>query len=133
MDDLAVRLDKWLWAARFFKTRTMASEAVNGGKVHSNGQRVKASRIVQLGDELRIQRGHVEMTVIVKGINSLRRPAPQAAALYEETAASIKAREQQQQERQLLRSVHDNARPAGRPSKRDRRLIRNFVRKEGSD
>ncbi len=130
MDDLMVRLDKWLWAARFFKTRSMATEAVNGGKVHSNGQRVKPSRIVQLGDELRIQRGIVEMTVVVKGLNSLRRPAPEAVTLYQETEASIKAREQLQQERQLLRSIHDNARPAGRPSKRDRRLIRTFVRKD---
>ena len=130
MDEHAVRLDKWLWAARFFKTRSLATEAVNGGKVHCNGQRVKPSRVVQVGDELRIQRGVVEMTVIVQGINSLRRPATEAIALYRETEDSVTAREQQRQERQLLRSVHDNARPAGRPSKRDRRLIRNFVRKD---
>lgn len=130
MDDLKIRIDKWLWAARFFKTRSMASEAVAGGKVHCNGQRVKPSRIVQLGDELRIQRGVVEMTVSVMSINSQRRPAKEAMTLYEETPASIDAREKQREDRQLLRSIHDNARPSGRPTKRDRRLIRTFVRKD---
>lgn len=130
MDDLKIRIDKWLWAARFFKTRSMASEAVAGGKVHCNGQRVKPSRIVQLGDELRIQRGVVEMTVSVMSINSQRRPAKEAVTLYEETPASIDAREKQREDRQLLRSIHDNARPSGRPTKRDRRLIRTFVRKD---
>lgn len=129
MEECKVRLDKWLWAARFFKTRTMAGQAVSGGKVHCNGQRVKPSRLVQMGDVLRIQRGIVEMTVVVEGIHDQRRPAQEAAALYTENEASIAARESQRQERQLLRSIHDNARPAGRPTKRDRRLIRTFVRK----
>ncbi len=129
-EPLAVRLDKWLWAARFFKTRSMASQAVTGGKVHCNGQRVKPSRVVQVADELRIQRGVVEMTVVVQGLNDQRRPAPEAAALYLETEASVAARERQRQEGQLLRSIHDNARPAGRPTKRDRRLIHAFVRKD---
>jgi ribosome-associated heat shock protein Hsp15 len=129
-EPVVVRLDKWLWAARFFKTRTLASQAVAGGKVHCNGQRVKPSRGVQVGDELRIQRGVVEMTVMVTGLNDQRRPASEAAALYLETEASITARERQRQEGQLLRSIHDNARPAGRPSKRDRRLIHNFVRND---
>jgi ribosome-associated heat shock protein Hsp15 len=130
MEEFKVRLDKWLWAARFFKTRSMAGQAVSGGKVHCNGQRVKPSRIVQLGDELRIQRGIVEMTVVVQGINDQRRPAQEATALYLENETSVAARESQRQERQLLRSIHDNARPAGRPTKRDRRLIRTFVRKD---
>ncbi len=130
MEDHKVRLDKWLWAARFFKTRTMAAEAVGGGKVHSNGQRVKPARIVQLGDELRIKRGIIEMTVVVKAVSNRRQPAKEAAGLYLETDESIKAREQQRQERQLLRSVHDNVRPAGRPTKRDRRLIHNFTNKD---
>lgn len=125
-----VRLDKWLWAARFFKTRNMAAQAVTGGKVHCNGQRVKPSRVVQVGDLLRIQRGVVEMTVVVQGLNDQRRPAEEAVTLYLETEASATAREQQRQERQLLRSIHDNARPAGRPNKRDRRLIHTFVRND---
>lgn len=130
METLKVRIDKWLWAARFFKTRAMATEAVNGGKVHCNGQRVKPSRIVQVGDEMRVQRGVVEMTVSVMGINDQRRPAKEAVELYQETAASFEAREKQRENRHLLRSIHDNARPSGRPGKRDRRLIRNFVRND---
>jgi len=130
MEAQKVRLDKWLWAARFFKTRSMAAEAVGGGKVHSNGQRVKPARIVQLGDELRIKRGIIEMTVVVQAVSEHRRPAKEAAALYMETAESITAREQQSEERKLLRSVHDNARPVGRPTKRDRRLIRTFTNKD---
>jgi ribosome-associated heat shock protein Hsp15 len=129
-NELKVRIDKWLWAARFFKTRAMATEAVTGGKVHCNGQRVKPSRILQVGDELRIQREVVEMTVSVLGLSDQRRPAKEAVELYQETAASIEAREKQRQDRQLFRSIHDNARPSGRPSKRDRRLIRTFVRKD---
>lgn len=127
MDGLKIRLDKWLWAARFYKTRSLASEAMSGGKVHSNGQRAKPARIVLVGDELRIRRGILEMTVIVRGVNGLRRPATEAAALYEETAESIKARERQREERHLGRSIHDNARPLGRPTKRDRRLIHSFT------
>lgn len=130
MEEHKVRLDKWLWAARFFKTRSMAAEAVGGGKVHSNGQRVKPARTVQVGDELRIKRGIMEMTVVVLAVSDLRRPAKEAAMLYLETEASIKSREQQREERQLLRSVHDNARPIGRPTKRDRRLIRTFTNKD---
>ena len=130
MDAPKVRLDKWLWAARFFKTRSMATQAVDGGKVHCNGQRVKPAREVQVGDLLRIQRGGVEMTVVVKGLSDQRRPAPEAAELYLETEASLTDRQRQREESQLLRSVHDNVRPAGRPTKRDRRLIRTFIRKD---
>ena len=124
-----VRIDKWLWAARFFKTRSLATQAVSGGKVHLNGQRVKPAHPVRPDDELRIQRGGLEMTVRVLALSEQRRPAPEAAALYQETPASQEARERGREERQLWRSIHDNARPAGRPSKRDRRLIRTFVRK----
>lgn len=125
-----MRIDKWLWAARFFKTRSIATEAVTGGKVHCNDQRVKPSRIIQIGDELRIQRGVVEMTVTVMGVNDQRRPAKEVVELYQETAASIVTREKQREDRHLLRSIHDNARPSGRPTKRDRRLIRTFVRND---
>ncbi len=130
MDEIKIRLDKWLWAARFFKTRSMASVAVSGGKVHSNGQRVKAARIVQVGDVLRIKRGLLEMTVIVKGVNNHRRPALEASELYQETEESISIRTRQREERKLLSSIHDNARPVGRPTKRDRRLIHDFTRTE---
>lgn len=125
-----IRLDKWLWAARFFKTRSMAAIAVSGGKVHCNGQRVKPARIVQEGDLLRIQRGILEMTVMVKGVSGNRRPAKEAAELYLETEESLSARERQREERRLLRSIHGNAQPAGRPTKRDRRLIHIFTRND---
>ena len=130
MEDHKVRLDKWLWAARFFKTRSLAAEAVGGGKVHSNGQRVKPARIVLVGDVLRIKRGAMEMTVVVQAVSEHRRPAKEAAELYLETEESIKARERQREEGQLMRSIYDNARPAGRPTKRDRRLIHTFTNKD---
>ena len=130
LNETKVRLDKWLWAARFFKTRSLASVAVSGGKVHSNGQRVKPARIVQVGDILRIKRGVLEMTVIVNGVNAHRRSATEAAELYLETEESLVTRERQREERRLLRSIHDNVRPVGRPTKRDRRLIHDFTRNE---
>ena len=80
------RIDKWLWAARFFKTRSLAAEAVTGGKIDVNGTRAKPSRIMRLGDKLSIRRGLYEWTVVVKGLAKLRRPAPGAQLLYEETA-----------------------------------------------
>jgi len=129
-DEVKLRLDKWLWAARFFKTRSMASVAVSGGKVHCNGQRVKPARIVQIGDALRIKRGILEMTVIVKGVSGQRRSAKEAAELYLETEESLSTRERQREERRLLRSIHDNAHPVGRPTKRDRRLIHDFTRND---
>ena len=126
---LKVRLDKWLWAARFFKTRSIASQAVNGGKVHCNAKRVKAARLVQIGDELTIRRGQSEFTVIVEKLNNKRRPAKEAVTLYTETDESIKAREEGREQRRLLRNINENYGPAKRPGKRDRRLIINFTRK----
>ncbi|MGB5519959.1 MAG: S4 domain-containing protein, partial [Gammaproteobacteria bacterium] len=90
----SIRLDKWLWAARFFKTRPLATEAVNGGRVHLNGHRVKPGRPVHIGDNLRIQRGPLTYEIMVKGINAQRRPASEMDQLYEETQASIETRQQ---------------------------------------
>lgn len=87
-----VRLDKWLWAARFYKTRALAREMIEGGKVHYNGQRSKPSKIVELNATLTLRQGNDERTVIVKAITEQRRPASEAAALYEETAESGKTR-----------------------------------------
>src|SRR5574340_295217 len=87
-----VRLDKWLWAARFFKTRSLASQAVDGGKVHCNGERVKPARAVRAGDELRIRQGPYEITVLVRALSERRGPASEAALLYEETPESVAAR-----------------------------------------
>jgi len=123
-----IRLDKWLWAARFFKTRSIATQAVNGGKVHLNEQRVKAARKVQLGDVLQITRGLTEFTVTVLAISKYRRPAVEARLLYEETDESVQAREEA---RSLRKMVNAGIRmPGKRPSKRDRRKIRSFTRKE---
>ena len=90
--DSQVRLDKWLWAARFFKTRSIAREAVSGGKVHLNGHRAKPGRTLSLGDELRIQRGEEEYTINVVELSPRRGPATVARGLYEETEESIERR-----------------------------------------
>jgi ribosome-associated heat shock protein Hsp15 len=88
-----VRLDKWLWAARFFKTRSTAAQAIDGGKVDANGERAKRSRLVQVGDVLVLRRPPYEHHVVVHGLSEVRGPAKEAVLLYEETAASRKARE----------------------------------------
>lgn len=121
-----VRIDKWLWAARFFKTRSLASQAVTGGQVQVNGARCKPARVLLGGEMLRIRKAGGEYTVIVRAVAEQRRPAPEAQLLYEETAASILQRQQAKQEGRFL---HTEA-PAGRPGKRDRRLIRKFIRKD---
>lgn len=125
-----IRIDKWLWAARFFKTRSLASKAVNGGKVHLNGQRIKAAHLIKIGDELQIQRGQVACVVVVDGLQEKRGPASAASLLYEETEDSREKRESKAEERRLYRVLDDSSRPAGRPGKRDRRLIRTFTRKD---
>lgn len=123
-----IRIDKWLWAARFFKTRSLASDAINGGHVHLNGSRVKPSRALAVGDELRIQRGREEMIVIVGQLSDKRGPATVAQGLYTETEASRVAREQGAEMRRL-QSAGMSA-PEGRPSKRDRRNIIRFIREQ---
>lgn len=117
-----LRIDKWLWAARFFKTRGLAREAVEGGRVLVGGDRVKPSRPVRIGDEIRVRGPEVERTVRVLGLSAQRGPAPAAQALYQETEASVRARVEAQARRALA------ADPAvaiehGRPTKRDRRRI----------
>jgi len=123
-----IRLDKWLWAARFFKTRSRAAQAVNGGKVHLNGSRVKAARAVNVGDELVVSRGHVEFKVKVMGLSLYRRPAVEARLLYEEYEESILAREENRELRRMFNV--SNSAPAKKPNKRDRRKIKEFVRKD---
>lgn len=128
IDESRVRLDKWLWAARFFKTRSLASQAIAGGKVQVDGLRVKPSREVVVGDSLRIQKDQEEFGIVVKAVSGQRRGAPEAQLLYEETPDSIAARVEARETRRLLRVV--GAAPPGRPGKRDRRLIRRFTKKE---
>ena len=88
-----VRLDKWLWAARFFKTRRLARDSIDGGKIHIDGVKAKPSKVVTPGLEIEISRGQTDMTVIVRGVREDRRPAPEAQLLYEETPDSIQKRE----------------------------------------
>jgi ribosome-associated heat shock protein Hsp15 len=124
-----VRIDKWLWAARFFKTRSVATKAVAGGLVHVNGERCKPSREVAPGDELRVTRGKDEFVVVVTGLGDRRGSATVARALYDETEASLKAREAAREQRRLMAAV-GGLDPVRRPSKRGRRLIRRFIRGE---
>ncbi len=118
-----VRLDKWLWAARFFKTRAIAKQAVEGGKVHYEGQRAKCSRNVDMGAKLVIRQGSDEKTVIIEGISDQRRGAPEAQLLYRETEESIKLRESSAEQRKIMRG---NVGPEHRPNKKDRRKILQF-------
>ncbi len=129
MDDKAiqVRIDKWLWAARFFKTRSLATKAASGGKVFVNGQRTKPSKPVIIGDKLTIHKGHMEWIVVVLGLSSKRGPATVARTMYEETESSIANREAQKQERSLFYA--GQTMPAKKPGKRDRRKIKEFIRK----
>lgn len=116
-----VRIDKWLWAARFFKTRSLATDAVDGGKVRLNDERTKPSRNVKPGDRLRIDNGATEWEVLVLGLSDTRGSAAIAQTLYAETEDSI-ARRQQEAERRRLFS-EPGATIKGRPTKRDRRRI----------
>lgn len=118
-----VRLDKWLWAARFFKTRSLATEAIAGGRVHLNSQRIKPSRKVGLGDKVSVSIGQIETTVIVKGISDRRGPASIAQTLYEETPESIANREAQ---KALMQSAPRIDRAFGKLNKKDRRDLRKF-------
>ena len=116
-----VRIDKWLWAARFFKTRSLATDAVDNGRVRLDGERIKPARAVKLDDKLLIDNGHEVWEVLVLGISDKREGAPQARLLYTETSTSVAKRETDQEARKLYRE------PAvaikGRPTKRDRRAI----------
>ncbi len=121
--DAKVRLDKWLWAARFYKTRAVAKQAVEGGKVHYEGQRAKCSRVVEIGAELIIRQGFDEKKVIIVAISEHRRGAPEAQLLYSETSESQAKRELTAEQRKAMRG---NLGPDVRPNKRDRRRIMQF-------
>ncbi|HEY9033863.1 MAG TPA: S4 domain-containing protein [Pseudomonadales bacterium] len=115
----STRLDKWLWAARFFKTRSLAKQAIEGGKVHYDGDRCKVSKQVAIGAELQIRQGLDEKTVIVLALSDRRGPASVAQTLYRETEQSLAAREQQADRRRQQK----NTAPDSRPDKKDRRQI----------
>lgn len=119
-DDDKVRLDKWLWAARFYKTRALAKAAIEGGKVHHRGERCKPSKEPRIGDEYVIRTGFDERTVVVRALSVVRRGAPEAQALYEETAESLARRE----EAAAMRKAGAlGVQTEGRPTKKQRRQI----------
>lgn len=126
-DSDKLRLDKWLWAARFYKTRALAAEAIGKGRVSVNGQPAKASREVRLNDRIELCQGPLQRTVVVHGLSALRGPAPVAQTLYEETPDSIAAR------LKLAELRRQGVEPAqaidqGRPTKRDRRQLADWQR-----
>ena len=120
---MSVRIDKWLWAARFFRTRAKAKEAIDGGKVQVNGQRTKPAKEIAVGDTLRIRQGWDEKTVVVSELSDQRRSAELASRLYEETAESQAKREMASLQR---KAAGQAVRSEGRPTKRDRRQIHKF-------
>ena len=132
-DRSGVRLDKWLWAARFFKTRSLAADEIGKGRVSVNGQAAKASRELRVGDLVEFRQGSVTRVVMVAGVSDVRGPAPIAQGLYEETPESIAARERLAEQRRLEAQAFGAAsRPGGaRPTKRDRRRMDRAARGRG--
>jgi len=121
--EAGLRIDKWLWCARFFKSRSQATAAVAGGLVHVNGERVKPSRAVHVDDRVEITRDELRLEVVIRGLPVRRGPAPEARTHYIETAASIAAREQQRERSRLAPPA-----PDGRPDKHARRILRSLRR-----
>lgn len=122
-DDGKVRLDKWLWAARFFKTRALAKAAIEGGKVHCRGERCKPSKEPKLGEELVIRAGFDERTVVIRALSAVRKGAPEAQQLYEETAESLARRERAAA---MRKAGALGVETDGRPSKKQRRALQRF-------
>ena len=120
-----IRLDKWLWAARFYKTRSLAADEIDKGRVKVNGQVAKASREPRIGDEIELRAGFDQRTLRVKGLSAVRGPAPQAALLYEETAASLLARANAAEQRRIAPEPAQGL-SQGRPTKRDRRQLQDL-------
>ncbi len=123
-EPIKTRLDKWLWAARFYKTRHLAAEAINGGHVHLNGHRIKPSRVIQVNDELSIQKTPFTFEITVAGLSIRRGPAKEAQLLYVESEESIQKRETLAEQRKLNAAQFPHA--ERRPDKRDRRRIIRF-------
>ncbi|PLW81004.1 RNA-binding protein [Kineobactrum sediminis] len=124
-----VRVDKWLWAARFFKTRSLAKAAIEGGKVQLDGQRVKVSKEITVGDRLEVRQGYDQREIVVAALSDQRRGAPEAQLLYQETEASLKRRESEAAARKAAGGMVD--RPAHKPDKKQRRQIHRFKTSTG--
>ncbi|MCQ4314337.1 S4 domain-containing protein [Pseudomonas stutzeri] len=122
-DDGKVRLDKWLWAARFYKTRALAKAAIEGGKVHCRGERCKPSKEPKVGEELVVRAGFDERTVVVRALSAVRKGAPEAQLLYEETADSLARRENAAA---MRKAGTLGVETDGRPSKKQRRALQRF-------
>lgn len=118
-----VRLDKWLWAARFYKTRALAKKAIEGGKVHFQGQKTKVSKTVSIGDEYQIQQSHIKKTVVVEALDEIRKSATEAQKLYKETPESIEKRGKEATIRKTA-----NLQSPEKPTKKQRRQIIGFKR-----
>ena len=118
--EVKIRIDKWLWAARFFKTRTLAKTAIEGGKVQASGQRIKVSKEIVAGDVLRIRQGWDEREIVVKAISDVRRSAPIAQALYEETSGSLERRSRAAEARKAAGAL---TRPSQKPGKHERKAL----------
>lgn len=125
IEETRCRLDKWLWAARFFKTRSLAADAIDSGKVHVDGERVKVAKEVRLGAVIHIRRKELEMEVVVRGLSTQRKGAPEAALLYQETPESAARRQEAAVTREAEHARRE--RGAGRPTKRQLRDIRKFT------
>jgi ribosome-associated heat shock protein Hsp15 len=121
-----VRLDKWLWAARFFKTRQLAHDAIAGGKVHLNGQRPKPGKEIEVGAKLEISKDQLTWEIVVTALSAKRGPAKEAVLLYQETPASLAKRQTELARRREERDL--DLSPDGRPTKKDRRMIHRFKR-----
>lgn len=124
-----VRLDKWLWAARFYKTRTLAKEAIEGGKVHYNEQRCKPGKTVETGATVKLRLGWQEKIVVIDAISDKRRGAPEAQTLYHETDDSVRRREDLAWQRKTMQAAQ--LPPARRPTKKDRRELQKFREQQG--
>ncbi|MDO6619624.1 MULTISPECIES: ribosome-associated heat shock protein Hsp15 [unclassified Shewanella] len=124
VNTMSVRLDKWLWAARFYKTRSLAKDMINGGKVHYNGQRAKSSKLAEVGATVRLRQGHDDREIIIAQLSEHRQGAAIAQTLYQETAESIKKREFNAEARRL--NILNNPAPETKPDKKQRRQLKRF-------
>lgn len=124
MDNSLVRLDKWLWAARFYKTRAIAKDMINGGKVHYNGQRAKSSKNAEVGAVLKIRQGYDDKEIVIKKLSQLRQNAAAAQELYEETPTSVAKRTVNAEQRRL--NILNNPAPDHKPDKKQRRQLMRF-------
>lgn len=132
-ENMRVRVDKWLWAARFFKTRSLAAEAIGKNRIRVNGQKIKPSRCLMPGDTVQIEKPPYEFDITVRALNDQRRPAVEARQLYEETAASIEKRESVQIRLRADRIARLGLAGDGRPSKKQRRQIIRFQNRNSDD